>query len=276
MDYDTSEMKDIQCVRYTLVTGACGGLGGAFVNLLAERGEALFLTGRSAERLKALVRRLKEKFPDLPVLFCACDLTDERSRAALFAYADEMRARFCRLVYVAGADIQKGFFQYTQEKAAFQARVNFEGAVSCMLAVSQRCDMDGNAEFLTVGSVSGLYPMPYFALYSATKRALEQFSSALRTEWKGKAKVTCILPGAIPTRPDVVENIRTQGLWGKLAALPPETVARKGLRAVRKNRRSVVIGFWNKLMRAFTAPIPLSWKMRWIARRWQKTEKDAF
>ena len=43
-------------MNYTLITGACGGLGGAFVRLLAERGEALFLTGRSEEKLSALAQ----------------------------------------------------------------------------------------------------------------------------------------------------------------------------------------------------------------------------
>ena len=77
--------------------------------------------------------------------------------------------------------------------------------------------------------------------------------------------------------PDAVkENIRTQGLWGKLAALPPDVVARKSLNAVRKNRRSPVLGFWNKLMHASTALLPLSWKMRFIAKKWSKTRKDAF
>jgi len=67
--------------EYTLITGACGGLGGAFVQLLAERGEPLFLTGRSEPRLTALSQSLKERFPSLPVQICACDLTDEHSRA---------------------------------------------------------------------------------------------------------------------------------------------------------------------------------------------------
>ena len=157
-----------------------------------------------------------------------------------------------------------------------QTRVNFEGAVSFTRAVMGRSDLNGTTEFLAVGSVSGLYPMPYFALYSATKKALWQFYAALRVELKGRAKVTCVLPGAIPTRQDVRKYIKKQGLWGKLAALPPEKVAEKSLKAVQKNRRSVVVGFWNKMMRISTAPIPLSLKMKFIAKKWQKTEKDAF
>lgn len=263
-------------MTYTLITGACGGLGGAFVRVLAERGEPLYLTGRSETRLCALAKTLRERYPALPVGYCACDLTDGESRRALFERTDGEGIRFRRMIYVAGADIQKGFERYTEEKLVLQTRVNLEGAVSLTRAVLERAPLDGKTELLAVGSVSGLYPMPYFALYSATKRALWQFYAALRTEYKGKAKITCVLPGAIPTREDIRENICSQGLWGKLAALSPETVAKKSLKAVKNNRRSVVIGFWNKLMRAFTAPLPLSLKMRFIAKRWSRTEKDAF
>lgn len=261
---------------YTLITGACGGLGGAFVQILAEQGEPLFLTGRSEARLTALREKLKERFPALPVEIYACDLTDEASRNKLYNWCAERGITFGRLVYAAGADIQKGFHKYTQEKITFQTRVNFEGAVSCIRFVLDRSPQNGKTEILTVGSVSGIYPMPYFALYSATKKALSQFCAALRVEYRGRAKITCVLPGAIPTREDIKENIRSQGIWGKLAAKEPAKVAKASLKAVRRNRRTVIIGFWNKVMRAVTAPLPTSLKMRYIARRWSKTEKDAF
>ncbi len=259
---------------YTLITGACGGLGGAFVKELAARGQPLYLTGRDEGKLAALKERLLHSHPALPVKTAVCDLADDFSRRALISRFAGENVRFCRLVYATGADIQKPLSEYTEEKIAFQARANFEGAVSLSRAVLERSGE--MPELLFVGSVSGLYPMPYFALYSATKKALWQFAAALRAELKGRAKVTCVQPGAIPTREDVKENIRTQGLWGKLAALPPEAVARKSLNALAKNRRSPVLGFWNKLMHVSTALLPLSWKMRFIAKKWSKTRKDAF
>lgn len=262
-------------MNYTLVTGACGGLGGAFVRILAERGEPLFLTGRSEEKLAALAETVKERY-GVAVDFFPCDLADERSRRRFFVNCDRVGARFSRLVYVAGVDVQKAFEKYTEEKLLLQTRVNLEGAVSFTRSVMARADLDGDTEFLAVGSMSGVYPMPYFALYSATKRALEQFYTALRVELKGRARVTCVLPGGIPTREDIKENIKTQGLWGRLSSLPPETVARKSLSAVKKNRRSAVIGFWNRLLRVVTAPVPQSVRLAYIAKRWKKTEKDAF
>ena len=119
--------------------------------------------------------------------------------------------------------------------------------------------------------------MPYFAIYSATKSALTSFSVALREELKNQnVAVTAVLPGAMPTREDIKEQIKGQGLWGKLAAKDPEWVAKQSLKAVAKNKRKYIPGFWNKVMRITTAWLPESWRLRFIAKRWSKISKDAF
>lgn len=261
--------------RITVITGATGGLGGAFVQALAKQGETLLLTGRSSDKLLALKNRLAAKFPSLAVEVCAADLTDEHSRAVLIERMQAQDVRVGRLVNVAGADIQKPFLNYTQEKIAFQCRANFEAAVSLCHAALKNADH--GLEIINVSSVSGIYPMPYFAIYSAAKGALTSFSVALREEVKKEGvKVTAILPGAMPTREDVKEQIEGQGLWGKLAAKSPAWVAEKSLRAVKKNKRKYIPGFWNKAMNLGTRLLPLSWKLRFIAKRWSKISKDAF
>ena len=261
----------------TLVTGATGGLGGAFVTLLAQRGEPLFLTGRSEDKLRALKAQLALKYPSLAVFYRACDLTDTGDRLRLLEEIGEVCEKenlaLYRLINVAGADIQKCFSKYTEEKLLFQCRVNFEGAVSLCLG----CIGLNVKEILNISSVSGIYPMPYFALYSATKGALTSFSVSLHEEMKGAGvRVTAVLPGAIPTRDDVKEQIKGQGLWGKIAAKSPVFVAEKSLLALKKNKAKVVIGFANKVMNIGTRLIPASLKRKFIAKRWSKIEKDAF
>lgn len=263
-------------MQYTLITGACGGLGGAFVDVLAERGEPLFLTGTSEERLKTLAESLRSRFPALEVAFHACDLTDEADRLAFFGYADGIGAAFSRLVYVAGVDTQMAFEKYDEKKLVFQTRVNLEGAASFVGGFLKRAPLDGDTEILAVGSMSAATPMPYFALYSATKKGLEYFMAGLRTELKGRAKVTCILPGGIPTREDIKENIEEHGFWGRISAKSPREVAEASLKAVHKNKRKKIVGFWNKVIKFTTDVAPMSVKLRFIARRWSKTEKDHF
>ncbi len=261
--------------KYALITGATGGLGKAFVEELAREGYSLLLTGRSEERLRLLQEELSARFPDLTVKTYAANLADERSRDLLFARIEEEGARLSVLVNVAGADVQKGLEEYTQEKIAFQCRVNFEGAVACCrFAIGIRAE---RLRIVNVSSVSGIYPMPYFAVYSATKGALTSFSQALRAEMKGKGvSVTAILPGAMPTREDIKEQIQGQGLWGRLAVKSPASVAKAALKASKKNKAKVIVGFWNKIMRISTAWLPSAWRIKFIARRWSKITKDAF
>lgn len=260
---------------YAMVTGATGGLGKAFVHVLAERGDNLILTGRSEEKLLALKAELLQQYPQIEVYTYAADLASETSRISMMDKIKADGLHVSLLANVAGADVQKGLMEYTQEKIAFQCRVNFESAVSlCRFAIEQKAE---RLEIINLSSVSGIYPMPYFAIYSATKGALTSFSQSLRAEMKGKnVAVTAILPGAMPTRDDIKEQIKGQGLWGKLAAKSPESVARASLKAVRKNKRKVIVGFWNNVMRVGTCWMPTSWCLKFIANRWSKISKDAF
>ena len=93
---------------------------------------------------------------------------------------------------------------------------------------------------------------------------------------KEGVKVTAVLPGAMPTREDVKEQIKGQGLWGKLAVKSPAWVAEKSLLAVKKNKRQYIPGFWNQVMNFGTKLLPLSCKLRFIAKRWSQISKDAF
>ena len=214
----------MQTDDFTLITGATGGLGGAFCEACAKRGENLALTGRSIEKLSVLSASLQEKYPTIQVRTYDADLSGTGSRYALMDKLAAENIKISKLINVAGVDVQKAFCLYDQDKIRFQCRTNFEAAVSlCHFAIEHRAK---TLKILNISSVSGIYPMPYFAIYSATKSALTSFSLALREELKDKGVfVTALLPGAIPTREDIKQQIKGQGLWGKLAAKSPQFVA---------------------------------------------------
>ena len=127
--------------EYALVTGATGGLGKAFVYVLAQRGKNLLLTGRSEEKLAKLQAELQEKYPQIAVRIYPADLSNEGSRYAMMKEIEEAGLTISLLANVAGADVQKGLTAYTQEKIAFQCRVNFEAAVSmCHFAIAHKAN----------------------------------------------------------------------------------------------------------------------------------------
>lgn len=258
---------------YTLITGATGYLGRAFALECLCRGEKLYLTGRSAEKLAELKNYLLSLRPSAEVKTFACDLTDGGERKKL--YSDARNLTFSRLVNVAGADVQKVFALYDEDKLTFQARICFEAAVSVSnFCIKHRAE---RLKIINISSVSGIYPMPYFALYSSSKSALTNFSLALGEECRGTGiTVTAVLPGSIYTRPDVVEYIKSLGLWGAISAKTPHYVATKAISASGKGRKKIIVGGANKFMNAAAKIVPMRIKMRFIAKKWSKSQKDAF
>ena len=258
-----------------MITGATGGIGEEFAFQCAARGDNLFLTGRNEKKLSFLTEKLKKKYPDLNAESFPCMLNDADDRNKLFARIDDLGIKFSRFINVAGVDTQLAFEKYTQEKLLFQMRVNFEAAISLThYVLERRAETLG---ILVVSSMSAACPMPYFALYSATKAALVNFFSALRRELKsGGVKVTVLMPGGVPTRPDIIEDIKIQGLKGKWSSKPKDFVVRKALKGAEKNKRIVIPGFANKLTYAITRLVPAEWAMAFVAKNWKDKEKDAF
>ena len=259
---------------YTFISGATGGIGKAFVFECAKQKQNLFLTGRSLDKLKTLQQQVESEY-GVEVQICACMLDDQKSRADMFDFIDSIEAKFDKIINVAGVDIQKGVMDYTLQKLIFQTRVNVEATITNTYSLLQR--RADEVEVVTISSMSGVSPMPYFALYSATKCCLTNFFSSLRLELKKEGvKVTTVLPGGVPTRPDIINDIKGQGLWGKLSAKSPQFVASTSLKKVKKNKRIYIPGFFNKLLYNVMKVIPLGLKMRFIANRWKKQTKDAF
>lgn len=262
-------------MNVTFLSGATGGIGKAFAVTCAKNGDHLFLTGRNGDKLLALKAELSALNPSIAIEIYPCDLTDAAARDAMVAFAEERGLCFSRILLVAGVDTQKPVLEYTREKLLFQIRVNGEATVDLAYRLLQlraeRC------EVVAVSSMSGVTPMPYFALYSATKGMLTSFFTALRLELKGQnVNVTAVLPGGVYTRPDIVKDIEGQGVWGKLSAKSPEFVVEKSLKAVKKNRAICVPGFFNRFLYGVMKVVPRGISMRFIAHRWKNIRKDAF
>lgn len=257
----------------TFISGATGGIGRAFAFECAKKGYDLFLTGRSEEKLK----NLKEELClfNVNVDFCACDLTSIEEREKLYLCVKEKGFALNRIILVAGVDTQKPFLEYTREKLLFQLRVNAEATIDLTHALlSLRAK---ETEVVAISSMSCVSPMPYFQIYSATKGLILSFFTALRYELKGKGvKITTVMPGGVPTRKDIIEDIKGQGLWGKLSSKSPEFVVRGSLKAVKKNKTKYIPGFFNKFLYFIMKIAPKKIVLNFIAKRWKKLRKDAF
>ncbi len=262
-------------MEYSLVLGASGVIGQSFATSLAKKGENLFLSGRNIDKLNLLKDKILEMNGKIDVKVCASDLANGESVQNLIYSFNKLNAKISGLYYVSGIDTQKAFIEYDYNKIINQTRVNFESAISLTnFALKNKGE---SLKILIVSSMCGILPMPYFALYSATKSALINFFTALRYENDCKnVKITILAPGSVPTRPDVISDIKKQGLVGKLSSKTPEFVVKKGLKALDKNKRICIPGFYNKSVAFLSGITPNFIKFRIIKSKFSKKSKDAF
>jgi short-subunit dehydrogenase len=255
---------------YVFISGAAGFIGGSFAREFAARKRALFLVGRNRDKLTAAAAELSARH-GVAVETFACDFTDETARAAMYAYAEDKGMRFSHIVNVAGIDDQGPFSEFTARQIRDMIRVNVEGTIEVTAAL-MRLRAETGVKIITVSSLAACFRMPLMALYSASKRMLCHFFLALRRETRGTGvEITVVLPGAVPTRGDVRERIRAQGLAGKLSSVDPDVLARRSIAMSERGRAVYVPGAFNRFLRALGCLVPEFLTGRAVMRRWRKS-----
>jgi uncharacterized protein len=109
---------------------------------------------------------------------------------------------------------------------------------------------------LNVASISAFLPGPGMALYHATKSYVVTFSEALHAELKPAGiRVTCLCPGPVPTEFHGRAGFRGNPL-PRLLTQSAEWVAEQAYAGLMRNKRVVVPGLGNKIVRVALGATP--------------------
>jgi len=188
------------------ITGASSGFGRSLAEAVLQRGDCAVLTARRAAALEALA----QQFPET-ALRVAMDVTDREQREAAVRSALDRFGRVDVLVNNAGQGSLGAIEEFSREQIRAQMEVNFFGAVDLTLALLPTMRAQGSGHIVNVSSIGGLVSMGGFALYCASKFALEGFSEGLRDEVKPLGiHVTIVEPGAFRTEFSGDANMRPE------------------------------------------------------------------
>ena len=176
--------------RVALVTGASSGIGEATAQRLAAAGYKVYGTSRRGAQTG------ERSFAMLPL-----DVTSDESVAAAVGEVIRLEGRIDVLVNNAGFGVAPAG---AEESSLDQARsifdTNFFGLVRMTRAVVPHMRAQGSGRIINIGSVLGFLPMPYMALYAATKHAVEGYSESLDHELRTRGiRVTVIEPAYTKT-----------------------------------------------------------------------------
>jgi short-subunit dehydrogenase len=257
---------------YTVITGGLGGLGSAFALECAKAGRHIILIDLHPAGGDFL-SYLREHYP-VDAIYYQCDLAIPDQRDLLFEKFDQENYSFSGLINIAGLEIEGQFMALSHEQITKLLQLNVECLVDLTYAVINQRDENQRFMLINVASLAGYFPMPYKALYAASKRFMINFSIGLREEIKHFGNVTVLCPAGLPTTAESMKKIFIQGFWGRITAQDTDIVVRKTFKKVQRNVPIYIPGFPNAIMGMFARLLPESLLARYLANRWEKRLKQ--
>jgi NAD(P)-dependent dehydrogenase (short-subunit alcohol dehydrogenase family) len=180
--------------KTVLVTGASSGIGAAAASLFAEKGYTVYGASR-----RGIVPRTSGETAQEPRAL-SMDLTNDDSVTAGIAEILRREGRLDLLVHAAGNGLAGPLEVSTAEDARRQMDVNYFGALRLLNAALPAMRNRKEGRIILVGSVGGVFSIPFQTLYSSSKAALTMLGDGLRLELKPfNIQSTVILPGDVKT-----------------------------------------------------------------------------
>ena len=174
------------------ITGASSGIGHATARLMADKGYVVYDLSRTDK-------------PQEGVTHVACDITDRDSvRRAVDTIAAE-RNRIDVLILCAGMGVAGAIEFSPDADMRRQFDVNFFGSINVVQAAlplmrNQKAEGRERGRIVFISSMAGVFALPFQAMYSASKAAINSITSSLGNELKHTGiKVTCVMPGDVQT-----------------------------------------------------------------------------
>jgi 3-oxoacyl-[acyl-carrier protein] reductase len=200
-----------------IVTGASRGIGAAIALRLARDGYRVVVNyaGKAAEA-QALVARIEREGGH--AIAVQASVADAAAVARLFDAAEEAYGGVDVLVNNAG--IMRLAKVADSDDALFDSQigVNLKGTFNTLREASRRM-RDGGRIINLSSSVVGLY-QPTYAVYAATKAAVEAMTHVLSKELRGRdITVNAVAPG--PTATALFLDGKTQEMIDHLTKLSP-------------------------------------------------------
>jgi hypothetical protein len=232
--------------KLVIVTGASSGLGREIARVLAYReGANLVVTARRRERLEELKAEIESRSASR-VYVVQVDLADPASADVLFKEATAIGDVFA-LISNAGVTYYGKTLDGRIQDYEQIVNVNFMSVVkSCMLFLPYFLDR-GTGALLTVTSMAALSPVPYQAVYSASKHATQAFIEGLAQEYKGRGVVfSNFAPGGIATEMITKAGIDKKHPLDSPVNMDAGKVAMMAVRGFKKGKLCAVPGLTYK------------------------------
>ncbi|HZQ70644.1 MAG TPA: SDR family NAD(P)-dependent oxidoreductase [Terriglobales bacterium] len=228
--------------KVVVVTGASMGIGEAIAKIFGDHGANMVVLSRDAGRAEAARGRIGHTQRTLAL---ACDVRHREEIDRVLSLTLHHFDRIDVWVNNAGHGLLDSVSELDRAAARETFDTNFFGTVDAMQAVIPIMRQQDSGAIINISSVAGHLPLPFHAIYSATKFAMNAFGKAARLELlDSHIHVMTVCPGYVRTafgenalRGKEVKVLRPSSVRG----ISAERVARATFQGYLKRKREVVV-----------------------------------
>jgi short-subunit dehydrogenase len=232
-----------------LVTGGSSGIGRAIAEELVARGvRQLIIVAKDETKLSQAAKEIEASKAGVKVHTIRADLTSHEAPKNIQKEIQQSGWTVDILVNNAGFGRKYNFAEDPKNDTSLacvdlMVRAVVEMSLLFLPGMKER----RKGGILNIGSTACYQPVPYTAIYAASKAFVLSFSQAIREEnIQGDTgiRIACVVPGVTETNLDGQGHGERRGPIEKIGVDQPEDVAKVAVDALRDNAAERVVG-WN-------------------------------
>jgi 17beta-estradiol 17-dehydrogenase / very-long-chain 3-oxoacyl-CoA reductase len=187
---------------WAIITGASDGIGKGFAFILAKRGFNLVLIARSGEKLEKVKQEIAQAHPNVEIKYIIADFKNSLQPYFVEKIYDQVKdLEISFLVNNVGVALIEHFSETPIDKIQELFIVNMAPQLLLshkIIPLMQK--RDKRSGIVNVSSMTGLCPLPYDAVYSASKAFTDFLSRALSVEYQKKIDIISLRPFYVSTK----------------------------------------------------------------------------